>query len=47
MNACLNLIKAFLVSVVKNILDWLKLKFLALEAFVFLAQIYFLNLAVF
>ena len=32
-------------SPVRNIFDWPK--FLALEAFVFLAQIHFLNLAVF
>ena len=46
MNACLNLVKAFLALVIKKALDWL-LRFLALEASTFLAQIHFLDLAVF
>ncbi len=46
MNACLNLVKALLASVVRNDPKWL-LKFLALEALAFLAQIHFLDLAIF
>ncbi len=46
MNACLNLIKAFLALELKNDPNWL-LRFLALQASAFLAQIYFFDLAVF
>ena len=44
-NACFNLIKALLVSAVKNVSDWLRL--LALDAYAFLAWIYFLDFAIF
>ena len=46
MNACLNLVKVFLASVIKKAPDWL-LKFLALEVSTFLVLIHFLDLAVF
>ena len=39
MNACLNLVKAFLALARKNVPDWLR--FLALEASAFLTGIYF------
>ncbi len=45
MNACLNLVKALLVSAVRNDPDWPR--FLALETSAFLARIYFLHLAIF
>ncbi len=46
MNACLNLVKAFLAPAVKNNPDWLP-RFLALEASIFLVRIHFLDLAIF
>ncbi len=39
MNACLNLVKALLVSTIKNNPDWPR--FLALEASAFLVRIHF------
>ena len=45
MNAYLNLVKTLLASAVKNVFDWPR--FLALEASTFLAQIHFLDFAVF
>ena len=44
-NACLNLVKAFLASGVRNDADWL-LRFLALAASDFSARIYFLDFAI-
>ncbi len=45
MNACLNLLKDFLASEVRNNPDWPR--FLALKASAFSAWIHFLDLAVF
>ena len=39
------MVKAILAPKVRNIFDWPR--FLALETFIFLAQIYFLDLAIF
>ena len=44
-NACLNLVKIFLILKIKKVLDWPR--FLALEVSAFLVQIYYLDLIVF